>query len=163
MVFARRASPCSSLPTLPTAASAMLASSPCEECYYCFWVKPSQLSIRTYRYMSDILRIPCRKITGGQKYQVLPESTRSGVRSPECFLLFFGGGIAFFHLFLVSIVVCAVSQQSIHIKIIVFGYTCRCSECCYTAVAAAALLLLAAVFVIVYRMAKLLLWSSYCM
>ena len=51
MVFARRASPHSSLPTLPGAASAVLAASPGDGCYFRFLVQTSQASIRTYSYI----------------------------------------------------------------------------------------------------------------
>ena len=55
MVFARRASPCSSLPTLPGAASAVLASSPGDGCFFHFslvkYLFRLQASIHTYRYV----------------------------------------------------------------------------------------------------------------
>ena len=61
VVFARRASLCSSLPTLPGATSAVLASSTFEGCCFRFLVKISHyvLSIRTYRYISTYIYLIC--------------------------------------------------------------------------------------------------------
>ena len=50
VVFARCASPCSSLPTLPRLASTVLASSGCGGCSFLFLGQNTKLSIRTYRY-----------------------------------------------------------------------------------------------------------------
>ena len=45
VLFARRTSPCSPLPTLPGAASPVLASSPGDGCSFRFFVEMSQASI----------------------------------------------------------------------------------------------------------------------
>ena len=51
VVFARRASPCSSLPTLPEAASAVLASSPGDGCCFRFLLEITVPIPRIYSFV----------------------------------------------------------------------------------------------------------------
>ena len=51
VLFARRASPCSPLPTLLGAASAVLASSPCDGCCFRFLSKWAVPIARVYLYV----------------------------------------------------------------------------------------------------------------
>ena len=64
VVFARRASSCSSLPTLPSAASAALVSSPGGGCCFQFLVNSARTYIRTYRYISISVYID-KEYSGG--------------------------------------------------------------------------------------------------
>ena len=66
VVFARRASPCSSLPTLPKATSSVLASYPDQGCSFRSFVEiifQSLISVRTYRYIS-IWHVSCKNTSG---------------------------------------------------------------------------------------------------
>ena len=55
MLFARRASPCSPLPTLAGAASAVLASSPGDGCCFCFFVRITvATTVSVYSHVIDI-------------------------------------------------------------------------------------------------------------
>ena len=72
-LFALRASPYSPLPTLPVAASAVLVSSPEACCFRFFstYLFRSQVSIRTYRYISVWVWIN-KKLDGVQPVALFP-------------------------------------------------------------------------------------------
>ena len=99
MVFARRSSPCPSLPTLPETASTVLAASPSAGCYFRYLVKiivpiPHICTcIHTFRYIS-IWHVSCKKLScwwTGSYHSMNIICTSYMVRCAACsFSLFFG-------------------------------------------------------------------------
>ena len=92
LLFARRASPCSPLPTLPVAASVILASSPGKACCIRFFVKMTVPISSVYQSERKICTKP-----GGQAVAPLPCAAEVDVSNPG--KLFFLVTIFFTSLF----------------------------------------------------------------
>ena len=84
-MFARRASSCSSLPTLPSAASAALVSSPAGGCCFQFLVNSARTYIRTYRYISISVYID-KEYSGGAGRLLSFWLRLQWLKSRTCFL-----------------------------------------------------------------------------
>ena len=96
VLFARRASPCSSLPTLPGVTQAVLASSPCEGCCFRFSAKfHGCVFVRIDMFQSEI--ISCEE-TGCSK-GLSPREGSRGLKSRVLSLLLLFFCNIFFTLF----------------------------------------------------------------